>query len=700
MTLASKFRPRTFEAVLGQPHPVRFLSGLVRHGQKGRSLLLHGAIGSGKTSLVRIYAQALNCETPTAGGSPCRDCRFCREGVGIEEYDTSGCGGERDAVLEWIGPRYRTPTDHRWTVLFFDEAQALEARAADAILKMVEEPLPGVIFCFATTEFTKIRPALRSRLIDFEIKPLSADEAIALLKACAPRAGIAYEPGALELLAGLRHGYARDLLNGLEQVRDPEAGPVTVDRVRAVFDVDHTDRLLAYGRALAAGDPAAQNAAWFSWRETAAVKLAWLQALLTGLYYNDILGQTITVDALIASILPSDRAPILVAFRARLGLASSDALAPYWRAMMAHWSAAALDLDETTLQLRLALFHHFVNDELPTLGLRDGIDPRIPSEVRAEIVPASRAAETPAVAHAPVGGPDRFPTIDDARGVIASASYLMQEYGRLFNARIRIEPALFGLEEEAEAVALVAAFCEALEVQVGRWSQAPFARLSLIERDLARGGEVVGRILAHLPEPTGSRRSVDTVTRIAAWARSWRRKAWLPGCDAMIVETPDSAEATPLTFHWDGVLDLCAGVGEDAMARDPDRDGPVPLLDLLEIPRSRRRIPGGIAAPLVCHSDLLNPRAVATACANGMPLLSAVDAGQWKRIRSGWELREHEDRRRSKAERVAALARIAEVYGDTADARTRCEDLVSSWQGPPEERARRAWRGWWLSVEV
>nr|WP_292510309.1 AAA family ATPase [Methylobacterium sp.] len=700
MNLAGKYRPRTFKAVQGQPHPVRFLSGLIQHGQAARSLLLHGAIGSGKTSLVRIYAQALNCETPTAEGSPCQTCEPCQTGVGFHEYDTSGRGGERETVLEWIHPRYLSPKGRGWTVLFFDEAQALEAKAADALLKMVEEPKPGVIFCFATTEFVKIRAALRSRLISFEIKPLCADEAITLLTDCACLEGIDHEPGALALLAGLRHGYPRDLLNGLEQVRVSNGGPVTIARVREVFDIDHTDRLLTYVQALATGDPGAQNAAWFSWNEAAAVKLDWLRTLFTGLYYNDVLGQTITVDALIASILPSERAPILAAFRERLGVASMGALAPYWRAMMARWSTAALDLDETALQLRVALFHHFVNDELPVLGLGRQVETRDRTPERAKVTSAPSAVEVQVVSHAPVGGPNRFPTIGDAHGVIESASYLMQEHGRLFNARLRIEPALFGLQEEAESVSLIAAFCLALEAQVERWSKGPFVRLSLIERDLARDGEVVGHILAHLPEPTGLGRSVDMVTRITTWACSWRREAWLPSCDAVVFETPATHGAKPLTFHWDSVLDLCAGVGEDAMDRDPVQEAPVRLLDLLEIARSRRRIVGGIAAPLVARSELLRPHAVEMACENGMPLLSALAARQWDRICSGWELQEHKDRQRTKAERAAALVRIAEDYGDTTEARARCEDLVASWQGPSEERLRRAWRGWWLPEEV
>jgi hypothetical protein len=83
-----------------------------------------------------------------------------------------------------------------------------------------------------------------------------------------------------------------------------------------------------------------------------------------------------------------------------------------------------------------------------------------------------------------------------------------------------------------------------------------------------------------------------------------------------------------------------------------------------------------------------------------MPLLSAFAAGRWELIRSGWELSEHHDRRRTKAERVAALKRIAEIYGDAEEAREHTDGFVASWQGPPEKRQRQKWQGWWLPAEV
>jgi DNA polymerase-3 subunit gamma/tau len=121
-------------------------------------------------------------------------------------------------------------------------------------LKDVEEAKPGVIFCFATTEFNRIRRALQSRLAHLEVRPLSASDAISFLKIAADKEGIEYEPSALALLAGLKQGYPRDLLIGLEQVYEPGSGPLTTKQVREVFDVDHTQVLVEYFLALADGD--------------------------------------------------------------------------------------------------------------------------------------------------------------------------------------------------------------------------------------------------------------------------------------------------------------------------------------------------------------------------------------------------------------------------------------------------------------
>lgn len=132
---ALKYRPRTFDAVVGQEHAVTILSKLIRPRKIGRSILFHGAVGSGKTSLARIYAQALNCLSPTETGSPCRECEPCRadngKPAGFYEYDVSGSGGAKEAVLDWVRPRNREPKDCEFQVLFLDEVHSLTPDASD-----------------------------------------------------------------------------------------------------------------------------------------------------------------------------------------------------------------------------------------------------------------------------------------------------------------------------------------------------------------------------------------------------------------------------------------------------------------------------------------------------------------------------------------------------------------------------------------
>ena len=500
-SLANKYRPQRFEDVYGQDHPVRYLSGLIKRGRIRRNLLLHGAVGSGKTSLVRLYAKALICDAPTQSGSPCGTCQWCaaesEDQPGLYEHDVSGRdGGGIGDIKSRVDELNRPPSIYRRQVLFFDEAHRLEKDAADFLLKAVEEPAEGVVFCFATTEVDKIRPALRSRLVDLQVRPLPAPLAIDFLKTVAAKEGIACEPEALSLLAGLKQGYPRDLLTGLDQVHDAEAGPVTLERVRSVFDVDHTRVLVDYFMALAEGDLARQTELIVSWQEPALDKIRWLQAFLTSLYLNDIVGRRVIVDAVIASIKALERAPIIKGFCHRLNLEEPEALARFWRPMMQFWAAPTADLSEAANMLRLALFHDFVNEELPRLGERPGstlastsmrkpapASMLVPSAGFAQVSLNARPAIPPGVEDAAdADGDAGFLQASDVREIINRASFLTQEYGVLFNIAFEVVPSLMGADTETEGVKLVQELCAELGEQVAAWDgEGVFAHLTLFE---------------------------------------------------------------------------------------------------------------------------------------------------------------------------------------------------------------------------
>ena len=721
---ADKYRPERFREVFGQESVVTCLSSLIQRGQVGRHILLHGSVGSGKTSLAQLYARALNCDDPDDDGSPCLercvscrpcdtpridgwpcgDCKPCKrrngqEIAGFFKYNVSKDGGGREAVAKWTEGRARTPSDCRYQILFFDEAQALTPQACDALLDSVERPAERVLFFFATTEVERIREALRSRLFDLLVRPLPASAAVAFLRNYAEMEGVAYEPGSLELLAGLRKGYPRDLLLGLDRVYDRDSSRLTIQQVRDAFDVDQTEILVAYFQAPADGDLARQTEVVFGWREGAADRIRWIQAFLTSLYHNNILYRRLVVDGLIEAIPESARTPILDRFCSRLGLTRHAELEPAWLRMMEFWPIQAAEADETALNLRLTLFHRKVNDGLD--GASDESVRGLPIPVTPQAQP--RRSVPTVAASSGFGPPPAFPacphaaeapgflTAADVRRIINSASFLIQEHGIVLNVACEVRPERFGVKNQAAVIALIAAFRDELARQIVEWGGGLFASLTLIERD---GHSLVGRVVAHVPRPSAtSPTDVDCVARAGAWARTWRREGE-NGDGAVKIEVAPAEGSAALAFHWTSALGLCAGLDPDLQVWDPGSKSCRPLRKLLRI-KSGRGVGPIIGHTLVSASGLLSDSAVAEACRNRLEPLSAYDDRAWTRITSGWERDEFEERRRTREERDTEIAAIHQTPGlEGSEFRAALEERLDRWPTDPRARRRR-WRGWW-----
>jgi DNA polymerase-3 subunit gamma/tau len=257
VALYRKYRPQSPEEVVGQEHVVRALVGSVHENRLSHAFLFCGPRGTGKTSTARILAKMVNCEQgPTA--EPCGVCGQCvaiREGshLDVVEIDAASHGGVEDAR----DLRERAPTAPamgREKVYIIDEAQRLSREAFDALLKVLEEPPPGVRFVLATTEPHKMPATIIGRTQRFDFRRVSTDAVADHLERVAKEEGMVLVRGAAELLARQSEGSMRDALSLLDQCSVLGGPEITEDVVQSLIGAAHTDIQFELGDAVAVRD--------------------------------------------------------------------------------------------------------------------------------------------------------------------------------------------------------------------------------------------------------------------------------------------------------------------------------------------------------------------------------------------------------------------------------------------------------------
>ncbi len=255
--LYRRYRPQTPQEVLGQDHVVRALTGAIREGRLAHAYLFCGPRGTGKTSTARILAKMVNCEKgPTA--EPCGECRQCvaiREGqhLDVVEIDAASHGGVDDArELRERAPT--APAMGREKVYIIDEAQRLSREAFDALLKVFEEPPPGVRFILATTEPHKMPATIVGRCQRFDFRRITMEQLAEHLQTIAAAENVKLSDSAAQAIARHSEGSARDALSLLDQASVLGGSEVGDEIITALLGAPRAEVQHELADAVAIGD--------------------------------------------------------------------------------------------------------------------------------------------------------------------------------------------------------------------------------------------------------------------------------------------------------------------------------------------------------------------------------------------------------------------------------------------------------------
>ena len=261
---ARKYRPMTFDSVIGQQALTTTLKNAIKNGKLAHAYLFCGPRGVGKTTCARIFAKTINCLSPRPDGEACGECESCKafneqRSFNIHELDAAS-NNSVDDIRQLIEQVRIPPQIGKYKVFIIDEVHMLSTSAFNAFLKTLEEPPRHAIFILATTEKHKLLPTILSRCQIYDFNRMGVEDIVSHLENVAKQEGITYEPAALNEIAQKADGGMRDALSIFDQVASFCQGNITYEQTIKnlnVLDSNYYFRLTDYFLACGNGDPKA-----------------------------------------------------------------------------------------------------------------------------------------------------------------------------------------------------------------------------------------------------------------------------------------------------------------------------------------------------------------------------------------------------------------------------------------------------------
>lgn len=246
LALYRKYRPRTFDEVIGQDHIIKTLINQIKMDKISHAYLFTGSRGTGKTSTAKIFAKAINCTNPQ-NGSPCGECEVCKalDGTNIDvlEIDAASNNGV-DEIRELREKVKYPPVAGKYKVYIIDEVHMLSASAFNALLKTLEEPPSHTVFILATTEVHKLPATILSRCLRFDYRLVSLDDLSSLLRSVCEKEGVKFDEQSINIIARAGEGSVRDTLSIADRCVSFAGDELTYQKTLSVLGIAQREILI------------------------------------------------------------------------------------------------------------------------------------------------------------------------------------------------------------------------------------------------------------------------------------------------------------------------------------------------------------------------------------------------------------------------------------------------------------------------